>query len=73
MKELFELLETMSDRIRSLETWKAKHENNTNATNIEGGEEEFDSVGEFQKFIQERKAKIAKESKDLELLRSHMM
>lgn len=72
MEKLFQLLESMSDRIRVLESKLAKQEAKTNATYVDG-EEEFDSRKEFEKFITERKAQIAKEQKDLELLRSKMM
>ena len=72
MEKLFELLENMSDRIRALETKLAKQET-ANATNLDDGEKEFDSIKEFEKFIQAKRAAIAKEQKDLESLRSMMM
>lgn len=73
MEKLFELLESMSDRIRVLESKLAKQEAKTNAANLDDGEKEFDSVGEFQKFIQERKKRLEKEQQDLAQLRSHFI
>ena len=72
MEKLFQLLESMSDRIRVLESKLAKQEAKTNATYVDG-EEEFDSRKEFESFIAERKKRLEKEQQDLAQLRSHFI
>lgn len=71
MDELIKILSKMSDDIQELKTWKSEMSKHFKQEQDE--QQPLDTVAEFNRFITEKRAQIAREQQELSKLHSMLV